>query len=200
VGQTAAAAAAAGDEHPWGGFLVVGTSIDGSMEGGLPGEPEEWEDETSTRLQGRLLLLQLAAATSASGGGSRAAAAWRDAAAACEGEQQQQQPRRPLQLIAVAELHLPSRVTALCPGGRQLTGLKPLSSSSGSSSSGGGGDTSSRLFAAVGRRVVSFEWQQRQQLLRRVAWLPTMRAITSLRVSICQPCCCHRTPNCFPLS
>jgi hypothetical protein len=78
----------------------------------------------------------------------------------------------------VAESHLPSRVLALCTGGTNLTG-----SSSGGGSGGGGAGDSSRLFASVGRRLVAFEWRQRQQLLRRVTWIPTNRALCSLQVS-----------------
>ena len=171
-----AAAAAARDERPWGGFIVAGTAICDS-EGGGGGSGKAWADETSIGLQGRLLLLQVAPATFASAGGSRAGAT-SSAAAAAPGEEPAEQ-RRQLQLLPVAELHLPSRVLALCTGGTSLIGS---SSGGGCGGSSGGVSDSSRLFASVGRRLVAFEWRQRQQLLRRVTWIPTNRPLCSLQV------------------
>lgn len=161
--------AAAAEERPWGGFIVVGTSIDQLGSEGARNVGRQWDDESSTTLQGRVLLLQLTTATVASGGGSRAAVAAGEDGAGAWGEA----TRRPLQLLPVAQLHLPSRVLALCPGTADLTGL----TGGGSSSSRAG----SRLFASVGRRLVAYEWAARQQALRRVAWVPTNRPLASLQ-------------------
>ncbi len=173
--------------------------------GGAPQGPPRWDDETSLRLQGRLLLLQVTTPTAASAGGSRGGGAAATSAAAADagpaasgggsgwdqGQPEEQAPRRRLQLLAVAEMHLPSRVLALCPGSTRILGDHSGRSSKGNAGGGGGGDSSSsgspeaaepRLFAAVGRRLVSLEWRARQQMLRRVAWVPTARPITSLQV------------------
>ncbi len=158
--------------QPWGGFIVVGTSIDQSGCGEQPtGAGKEWDDEGSTALQGRLMLLQLKDFSSA---GRAAAPAGEGAAAAWE-----EPPRRQLHFFPVAQLHLPSRVLALCPGTANLRG-RPC----GSSGASGSGGTSSRLFASVGRRLVAYEWVAREQLLRRVAWIPTNRPLASLQVSL----------------
>lgn len=163
----AAAAAASGHDAPWGGFVAVGTSI---RQTGDDGEPLPWNDESNGTLQGRLILLQLCSATSAAAG---AATAPRGHSPSPE-----RRPRRRLQLRPVAELHLPSRVLALCAGSTDMTGRHSSSGGSGSR----GDVAASRLFASVGRRLVSFEWRPRQQLLRRVLWAPTLRPVCSLQV------------------
>ena len=161
----------------------MGTTIgSGGGEEGEEGEKQQWDDESGGELQGRLLLLQLAAPTAASAGGSRAAA-WQEAAPWQEAEA----PRRQLQLLPVAELHLPSRVLALCPGTTRLTGAGPgpgPASAAAASGTGTGAGVGSRLFASVGRRLVAFEWRQRQQALRRVTWIPTNRPLCDLKVCV----------------
>lgn len=185
----------AAEGRPWGGFIVVGTSIDhtGCVDQ-AGGTGKEWDDESSTALQGRLLLLQLTAPTAASSGASRAAAA------AGEGAPPpwEQPPRRRLQLLPVSQLHLPSRVLALCTGPASLRGL--TSSGGGSSDDGSGsgsGRASTRLFASVGRRLVAYEWSVREQLLHRVSWIPTNRPLASLQVRLVSRRRCSGKPWCL---
>lgn len=162
----AAAAAARAGERPWGGFVVVGTTIGGPEED-VYGEPR-WDDETSSRLQGRLLLLQLVpAAATPSSAAQRQGGGW-DASPFAAAP-----PQRRLQLLPAAEMHLPSRVLALCPGHTSLTGAHD---------GGGSSRAVSRLFASVGRRLVALEWRQGQQLLRRTMWVPTNRPVRRLEV------------------
>ena len=179
-----AAAAAADEERPWGGFIVVGTSID--QGGGFGSHPKDkWDDESSAVLQGRLLLLQLTTATAASASGAGGSGA---PAAASAAEPWEPPRRLRLQLLPVAQLRLPSRVLALCPGSTRLTGSAASAGAAGAGASAGGsreGPAAPRLFASVGRRLVALEWRARQQLLRRVAWTPTNRPLASLQVGSC---------------
>ncbi|PSC70412.1 Kelch motif containing isoform B [Micractinium conductrix] len=176
-----AAAAAADEERPWGGFIVVGTSID--QGGGFGSHPKDkWDDESSAVLQGRLLLLQLTTATAASASGAGGSGA----PAAASAAEPWEPPRRRLQLLPVAQMRLPSRVLALCPGSTRLTGSAASAGAAGAGASAGGsreGPAAPRLFASVGRRLVALEWRARQQLLRRVAWTPTNRPLASLQVA-----------------
>ena len=207
-----------------GAYLAVGTSVPPRGSGMVHGTPDGWwwRDESGVSLAGRILVFQVLA-----GADTPAAATWSPDPGAsgsipgsepqlpqphpalqrqARGQQpaggqqpwhQEQQQQQRLRLDCVCELRLSGRVLALCAGHDTPAGEAAAGAAAASSSSPSSG---SRLFASVGRRLVSFSLSRHGQL-RRVHWTPTTRVVTSLRVRPWgQLLCCVEGGGCWQLS
>ena len=173
-----------------GPYIVVGTSIPNRRTGGFQDDLRAVPAAGRAELAGRILLLALAPAEE-SRGGSEDGAGGSGACASPGGGA----PPPALQLAIEHEAALPGRVLALCVGGCEegFGGLE------GSNGAGGGGAGGSRLFASMGRRLVSFTLSARSSVFRRMHWVPTNRPVTSLQVGRGRPLCCRCTVlYCFP--
>eukprot|EP00887_Chlorella_sp_A99_P007546 scaffold28.g7546.t1 len=194
--QQAQAQAQAQESRPeWrrlGAYLAVGTSVGRG----------NWRDEGGTSLAGRILVLQVLSSSGGSADGSPAAGEQGGGGSPAhaleqEREQQEQAPAAwgQLRLEPVCDARLPGRVLALCTGPATApcpdsTGASSSARASPSAAAGGSdgsaadgsGGRASRLFASVGRRLVSYGLARYGQL-RRMHWTPTGRVITYLRAA-----------------